>query len=127
MEQKEQNRLSSNFVVTPSDANSYGNVHGGTIMRQADNLAYALASRYSRMNVVTARVEGINFLAPVKVGDLVILRAEITRVGITSIRVDVKVEGENLKTGILTQVADAEFVMVAVDQNLHSCPIGQDT
>lgn len=123
MDQQERTRLSSNFVVIPADANSYGNVHGGTIMKQADNLAYALASRYTRKNVVTAHVEEINFLAPVKVGQLVILRAQIVKIGKTSLIVEVLVEGEDLKTGILKEVADAKFVMVAVDENFRPRPI----
>jgi len=123
MDQQERTQLSSNFVVIPADANSYGNVHGGTIMKQADNLAYALASRYTHKNVVTAHVENINFLAPVKVGQLVILRARIVQIGKSSLRVEVLVEGEDLKTGILKEVADAKFVMVAVDENFRPCPI----
>ncbi len=107
--------LDTSFVVMPKDANHYGNVHGGVIMLSADNLAYAIASKYSRMNVVTARISEMNFLKPVKVGDMVILDANIIRVGNSSMDVKVCIKGENLRENIVFDVAEALFTMVAVD------------
>jgi acyl-CoA hydrolase len=101
----------------PRDANHYGNVHGGIIMLSADNLAYTLASQYCRTNVVTASVKEVSFLAPVRVGDLVIMDAEICRVGNSSLDVNVRIRGERLKSGEIFEVADAKFVMVAVDED----------
>lgn len=109
-------KLESSFTVMPRDANHYGNVHGGIMVQYADNLAYALASQFSRMNVVTARINEINFIRPVKVGDMVILKGEITRVGNSSMDLKVCIQGENLLTGDIFDVADALFTMVAVDQ-----------
>lgn len=110
-------KLESSFTVMPKDANHYGNVHGGIMVQYADNLAYALASQFSRMNVVTARINEINFIKPVKVGDLVVLRGEITRVGNSSMDLKVCIRGENLLKGEIFDVADAMFTMVAVDRN----------
>ena len=109
--------LTMGFVVMPVQANHYGNVHGGEILKEADNLAYALASRFSRMNVVTARVEELNFRAPVKIGDLVMLTALIEKVGRSSMRLQVRIQGEHLKSGEVFDVADAYFTMVAVDES----------
>ncbi len=110
-------KMETSFVVMPAQANHYGNVHGGVIMHEADNAAYALASRYSRMNVVTARVAEINFCAPVKVGDLVILRTEVVRTGRSSMDIKVDIHGEDLSSGKVFEVAGAKFTMVAVDGN----------
>ncbi len=107
--------LSSSFVVMSRDTNHYGNVHGGVMAQYADNLAYALASQYSRLNVVTAKIHELNFTNPVKSGNMVILDAEIVRVGRTSLDIEVKIRGENLLTGNIFDVADAKFTMVAVD------------
>lgn len=110
-------KLSSNYSVMPRDANHYGNVHGGVIMLEADNLAYSLASRFCHLNVVTARVEEVNFIAPVRVGNMVRMDAEIVKVGNSSMRVKVCILGEDLKSGEVFDVADAIFTMVAVDDN----------
>jgi uncharacterized protein (TIGR00369 family) len=110
-------KMESSFTVMPRDANHYGNMHGGIMVQYADNLAYAIASQYSRMNVVTARIHEINFILPVKVGDLVLQKAEITRVGNSSMDVKVCIKGENLLKGEIFDVADALFTMVAVGNN----------
>ena len=109
--------LEMSFVVMPKDANHYGNVHGGVLMLYADNLAYAIATKYSRKNVVTARMSELNFLKPVRVGDMVILNADITRVGNSSMDVKVLISGDKLASGECFSVADAMFTMVAVDGN----------
>lgn len=107
--------LEMSFIVMPRDANHYGNVHGGAMMLYADNLAYAIATKYSRKNVVTARMSELNFLKPVKVGDMVILNADIIRVGNSSMDVKVLIRGDKLASGECFDVADALFTMVAVD------------
>lgn len=112
-----QMEMDSNFVVMPSEANHYGNVHGGIIMFRADNLAYSIAARYCRTNVVTAKVHEVNFIAPVKLGDLVMMHAHIVRIGNSSLDVEVKIEGEDFSEGNIFEVADALFTMVSVDEN----------
>ena len=111
--------MEMSFVVMPKDANHYGNVHGGVLMQSADNLAYAIASKFSRMNVVTARVSEVNFKKPVSVGDMVILSAAIIRVGNSSMDVRVGIKGDKLTSGDIFDVADAMFTMVAVDTSGH--------
>ena len=109
--------LENSFVVMPKDANHYGNVHGGVMMLYIDNLAYTIASQFCRMNVVTARISEMNFCKPVKTGDLVILTAEIIRVGKSSMDIKICVNGENLLTGSVFEVAQAMITMVAVDES----------
>lgn len=95
-------------------------------MQAADNLAYTIASRYSRKNVVTARVNELNFLAPVKVGDVVIMDGRIARVGHSSMVVDISISGEDLKTGHRFDVAQAIFTMVAVDEAGRPIAVNQN-
>ncbi len=71
-------------VMTPQDANVYGNVHGGNIMRLADTAAGVVAIRHSGRNCVTASVDRFDFHAPVYIGNLVTVRASVNRVGRTS-------------------------------------------
>ncbi len=117
--------FSSSFVVMPREANHYGNVHGGVIMQAVDNLAYTLASRYCRMNVVTAKVREMDFLAPVKVGDIVLMSGQITRVGRSSMDLEISIQGEDLKTGRRFDVATSCMTMVAVDDQGKPSPINQ--
>ncbi len=102
-------------VMTPLDANVYGNVHGGNIMRLADTAAGVVAIRHSERNCVTASVDRFEFHAPVYIGNLVTLSASLNRVGRTSMDVGVRVEAEDLRTGRKTHTNSCYFTMVALD------------
>src|SRR5438105_14569069 len=78
--------------MLPSEANPYGNVHGGVIMKLIDSAAGACAGRHARQRVVTARIDELSFVAPVVVGDLVYAKASVNDVGTTSMEVGVRVE-----------------------------------
>ena len=92
-------------TMLPSDANPYGNVHGGEVMRLIDDCAGAAAIRHARTRVVTAFVDELSFLAPVYVGNLVTAKASVNHVGRTSMEVGVRVEAEDLETGDSSGVA----------------------
>jgi uncharacterized protein (TIGR00369 family) len=102
-------------TMLPSDANPYGNVHGGEVMRLIDEVAGAAATRHARTRVVTARIDELSFLAPVYVGHLVTAKASVNHVGRTSMEVGVRVEAEDMLTGNLAHVASAYLVFVAID------------
>ncbi|MCL5965648.1 MAG: acyl-CoA thioesterase [Deltaproteobacteria bacterium] len=102
-------------VMTPQDANSAGNVHGGNIMKLADVASGVVAIRHSGRNCVTASVDRFDFHAPVYVGNLVTLYASLNYVGRTSMEVGVRVEAEDLRTGKRTHTNSSYFVMVALD------------
>lgn len=105
-------------VMMPSKANVAGNVHGGEIMKMMDSTAFAAARRYSRANVVTARVDELEFHLPILIGDLVICTAEIVFVGRTSMEIAVNVEVEDLEQeGKPQKALSAYFTMVALDRN----------
>jgi uncharacterized protein (TIGR00369 family) len=102
-------------AMLPSDANPWGNVHGGEIMKLIDSCAGAAAQRHARTRVVTARIDELSFVAPVVVGDLVTAKASVNDVGRTSLEIGVRVESENTLTGKIVHVASAYLVFVAID------------
>lgn len=110
-------------TMLPSDANPYGNVHGGEVMKLIDACAGAAATRHARSRVVTAFVDELSFLAPVYVGDLVTARASVNNVWRTSMEVGVRVESENLLTGQVVHVASAHLVFVSIDEKGHPTPL----
>jgi uncharacterized protein (TIGR00369 family) len=103
-------------TMLPSDANPYGNVHGGEVMKLIDACAGAAATRHARSRVVTAFVDELSFLAPVYVGDLVTAKASVNHVGRSSMEVGVRVEAENLLTGKVVHVSSAHLVFVGIDE-----------
>ena len=103
-------------TMLPSDANPYGNVHGGEVMKLIDAVAGAAATRHARARVVTARIDQLSFLAPVYVGHLVTAKASVNHVGRTSMEVGVRVEAEDMLTGNVVHVASAYLVFVATDE-----------
>ena len=102
-------------IMLPGDANPSGNVHGGVIMKLVDTAAGVCSTRHARRRTVTARIDSMSFLEPVYVGDLVTLTASLTDVGTTSLEVEVKVEAENLISGVVRHVSSAILVFVALD------------
>lgn len=114
----ENNRIVISQVMMPSQANPNGNVHGGEIMKMMDSTAYAVTRRYARSNVVTARVDELEFHLPILIGDLVTCTAEIVFVGHSSMEVAVNVDVEDLDVESKPQRAlTAYFTMVALDRN----------
>jgi len=112
-------------VMMPHHASHYGNVHGGIIMKLVDEVAYVAASRHARRNVVTASIDSLNFENPVRIGDVISLRAELTFVGKTSMEIEVHVDTEKVKTGQVLPVATAFLTMVALDEKGRPTPVPQ--
>jgi len=103
-------------VVLPNDANPLGFILGGTVMHLID-IAGAIASvRHARAAMVTAAVDGLQFLHPIKVGDLIILRARVTAAWSTSLEVEVEVFSEETLTGVRRMTSRAYLTFVAVDR-----------
>ncbi len=104
-------------MVLPQHTNSFHNVFGGQVMAWIDICAAIAAQRHSRMPCVTASVDALQFLAPVKRGWFITLRASVNYVGKTSMEIGVKVEAENPLTGELHHTASAYLTFVALDEN----------
>lgn len=102
-------------IALPNDANPLGNLLGGRIMHLVDVAAAMSAMRHARCPVVTAAVDHMNFLYPVHIGQLVILRASVNRVFRTSMEVGVKVWVEDLRTGAVKHTSSAYLTFVCLD------------
>ena len=109
--------------MNPADANPLGDVHGGVIMKLVDEAGGLCAIRHARRPTVTVTMDSITFLSPVRVGDLVTLRALINWVGRTSIEVGIRVEAENVLTGEVTHTNSAYAVYVALDDAGRPTPV----
>lgn len=104
-------------IILPNDTNTLGNLLGGRLMHFIDLTGAMAAYRHSRSHVVTAAMDHIDFIQPVHVGDLLILKSSVNRAFNTSLEVGVKVWVEHPQTGVLLHVASAYLVFVAIDQN----------
>jgi acyl-CoA hydrolase len=98
------------------DANSAGNIHGGTVMKLVDEAAGLAAIKHSRQRVVTAGMDRMTFLVPIAVGELVSFSATVNAAWRTSMEVGVRVQSENPRTGEVRHTNTAYLTMVALDE-----------
>jgi acyl-CoA hydrolase len=110
-------------VVLPNDANPLGSLLGGRLMHFIDLAGAMAAHRHARSYVVTASMDHIDFLAPVHVGDLLILRSSVNRAFRTSMEVGVKCFVENYIAGTTRHIASAFLTFVAVDRSGKTLPV----
>jgi uncharacterized protein (TIGR00369 family) len=103
--------------MTQQDVNMAGNVHGGVIMKLIDTAAGVVAIRHTKMNVVTASIDRLDFHTPIFRGDLVTLKASINLVGRTSMEIGVRVEAEDLISGKSRYAASAYLTYVALGED----------
>ncbi len=108
-------RVTLSQLMLIADANPQGNVHGGTIMKLVDTAGAIAALRHAGRRGVTAQVDSMRFLHPVRVGDLVVVTARVTAVWRTSLETAVEVEAENVLTGERRHTSSAFLVYVALD------------
>lgn len=106
-------RVTLTELMIPSYANFGGKIHGGILLSLMDKVAYAAASKHAGNYCVTVSVDGVNFLQPVEVGDLVSLLASVNYVGRTSLLVGIKVIAEDVRTGTVKHTNTSYFTMVA--------------
>lgn len=106
-------------VMSPLDANHYGYVHGGSIMRYVDEAAFISASRHAACNTVTAAIDHLSFENPVRIGDLLVLKSSVNFAGETSMEIGVRIESEDPVTGEKKLIGRAYVTMVALDSLGH--------
>jgi uncharacterized protein (TIGR00369 family) len=107
-------RFTLSALMGPQNANSFGNVHGGVIMKMVDEAGALVAMRHARAPVVTVAIDSMSFMKPIFVGSLVMCEAELTYVGNTSMEVRVQVRTENPLSGETTLTNTAYLVYVAL-------------
>ncbi len=110
-------------IALPNDANGLGNVLGGKVMHLVDLAGAMAALRHARNPVVTASVDSLHFIHPVRIGQLLVLRSSVNRVFQTSMEVGVQVETEDLLTGRKQHTCSAYLTFVAVDRDGRPTPI----
>lgn len=103
-------------LMQPEHANNLGNVHGGWIMKLVDEAGALACMRHAQRRVVTVAIDQMVFRQPIRIGDLVILNAEVTYTGRTSLEAEVQVTAENPVTGERTHTNTAYLVYVALDK-----------
>ena len=113
----EQTRVEMTQIVLPSHTNALGTAFGGQIAAWADICAAVAAQRFCRGEAVTASMDQLDFLRPVRQGMVVVLRSQVNRAWRTSMEVGVRVETEELATGTREHCCTAYFTFVAVDAN----------
>lgn len=116
-------QLSMTILMTPDMANFSGNVHGGTILKYLDQVAYACASRYAGRYVVTLSVDQVVFRQPIHVGELVTFLASVNYTGRTSMEVGIKVVTEDIRKKLVRHANSCYFTMVAVDDQGQPTPV----
>jgi len=104
-------------LMTPDMANFSGKVHGGTLLKLLDQVAYSCASRYCGTYVVTLSVDRVLFRDAIQVGELVSFTATVNFTGRTSLEVGIRVETENIRDGSRRHTNSSFFTMVAVDED----------
>jgi uncharacterized protein (TIGR00369 family) len=116
-------RISLSQMMQPEHANNLGNVHGGWIMKLVDETGALAAMRHAQKRVVTIAVDQMTFRHPIRTTDLVILNAEVSYTGRTSIETEVQVLAENPITGERWHTNTAYVVYVALDENGQPTPV----
>ena len=109
-------RVTLSQLMHPEHANLLGNVHGGWIMKLVDEAGALTCMRHSQRKVVTVAIDSMTFRQPILIGDLIILNAEVTYTGHTSMEAEVQVLAENPLTGDRTHTNTAYLVYVALDE-----------
>jgi acyl-CoA hydrolase len=110
-------------VVLPNDANPLGFILGGTVMHLIDIAGAIACHRHTRSRVVTAAVDDLQFLHPIKVGDLIILKSRVTCTFTTSLETRVDVYSEETLTGIRLMTSRAFLTFVAVSDTGDRIPV----
>ncbi|MCA2002125.1 MAG: acyl-CoA thioesterase, partial [Chloroflexi bacterium] len=109
--------------MQPEHANNFGNVHGGWIMKLADEAGALACMRHAQKRVVTVAVDSLVFREPIRIGDLIILNAEVTYTGRTSLEAEVQVVAENPISGQSAHTNTAYLVYVALDDDGNPTPV----
>jgi uncharacterized protein (TIGR00369 family) len=116
-------RVSLSELMQPSHSNFGGKIHGGYILNLMDQIAFACASKHSRMYCVTASVDTVDFIQPIEVGELVTMKASINFVGRSSMVVGIRVESEHIQTGKVKHCNSSYFTMVAKNDEGNSVEV----
>ncbi|HSW18668.1 MAG TPA: acyl-CoA thioesterase [Ramlibacter sp.] len=114
--------LTMTVLMTPDTANFSGKVHGGSVLKLLDQVAYACAARYAGSYVVTLSVDQVMFRQPIQVGELVTFLASVNHTGTSSMEVGIKVIAEDIRQRTVRHVNSCFFTMISVDDAGRPAP-----
>ncbi|RUM53998.1 MAG: acyl-CoA thioesterase [Methylococcus sp.] len=127
---KQEKKLYMTVLMTPEMANFSGVIHGGSILKLLDQVAYSCAARYCRNYVVTASLDQVIFKQAIRVGELVTFKANVNYTGKTSMEIGIKVVAQNLTSGQDRHTNSCYFTMVAKGEDgtpMHIPPLLLET
>ena len=110
-------------LMVPAYANFGGKVHGGVLLSLMDKVAYVCATKHSQSYCVTVSVEGVEFLYPVEVGELLTIKASINYVGNTTMIIGMRIESQNPRTGANHYTNSCYFTMLAKNSEGENCSV----
>lgn len=120
---KQEKSLTMTVLMTPDMANFSGNVHGGSLLKLLDQVAYACAAKYCKQYVVTMSLDQVLFKQKIKVGELVTFFAHVNYVGRSSMEIGIKVVAEDLRSHKKRHTTSCYFTMVAVGDDGKSIEV----
>ncbi|OOV86867.1 acyl-CoA thioesterase [Oceanospirillum linum] len=123
MTQETKGRLTTRTMAMPADTNPSGDIFGGWVLAQMDIAAGICASQRAQQRVVTVAVEGMSFIRPVKVGDILGVYTDVAEVGKTSMKIHVEAWVRRGQIGLREKVTEAIFKFVALDDDGNSTPV----
>jgi len=109
-------RVMMTELVIPEDTNAQGNIFGGRVMALIDKAAAIVALRHCRSQIVTASVDSLTFLSPIRLGSIVVIEARLHNVFRSSMEIGVRVESEDVFTGERRHTTTAYVTVVAIDE-----------
>jgi acyl-CoA hydrolase len=110
-------------IILPAQTNNHGTIFGGEVMSYVDRIASITAMRHSGLPVVTASFDSLDFLSPIRLGEMIILNASVTWTGRTSMEIMVTIEAENPRKQERRVTGVSFLTFVAVDENGRPIPI----
>lgn len=119
----EYSKVISKYIVMPQHSNPNGVMFGGVLMGWIDMAAAMVAEKHSGKDVVTVHVDQISFTSPILVGEHVIISAQVSGTGRSSMKITVEVESENVKTNTVKKTTTANLTFVAIDEMKKSCAV----
>ncbi len=123
MNEEPKGKLTIRIVAMPSDTNPSGDIFGGWVLSQMDIAGGVAAVQRTKRRVVTVGVDAMNFIAPVKVGDVLCVYTEIINIGTTSITIAIEAWARRDKMARREKVTQGHFTYVALDDDGKKCPI----
>ena len=115
--------LTIRTMAMPADANPSGDIFGGWVLSQMDIAAGICSRERARCRVVTVALDGMHFIRPVKVGDILGVYTEVTQVGNSSMEIHVEAWVQRGRSHHTVKVTQANFTMVAIDEDGHPKPV----